>query len=207
MIDLLQECSLHKLTDELLKECYPFSCGNNDDLDEFFRIDAMKYSKFLMGKSYCFRLLRDPRQMVCCFTLSSDSIRIYDLPNSRKNKLWKLTNREKLLNRYPGVLIGRLAVDEKFSHQGVGSQTLKFICKWVKMDDSKMSSRLAIVDAVNTPEVLSFYAKNGFVPLFPTELQEDLYTKPPENADVLHERLSQPRHLNTRLLFCDLLGC
>ena len=84
MIDILQDCTLHILTDDVLKECYPFSCGQDDDMDEFFRVDALEYARFRMGKSYCFRLINDPKQIICCFTLSSDSIRIYDLPNSRK---------------------------------------------------------------------------------------------------------------------------
>ena len=205
MIDLLQDCTLHILTDDVLKECYPFSCGQNDDMDEFFRVDALEYARFRMGKSYCFRLISDPKQIVSCFTLSSDSIRIYDLPTSRKNRMWGITNREKMLSRYPGVLIGRLAVDEKFARQGVGSQLLLFIRQWIMEDDAKMANRLAIVDAVNKPEVLRFYEKNGFTPLFSSELQEDLYTKHPKDEAELKDREQNPRHLATRLMFCDLL--
>ncbi len=206
MMDLLQECTLHILTDSVLNECYPFSCGQDDDMDEFFRVDALEYARFRMGKSYCFRLVSDPKQIVCCFTLSSDSIRIYDLPNSRKNQMWGITNREKILSRYPGVLIGRLAVDAKFARQGVGSQVLYFIQRWIMEDDAKMANRLAIVDAVNKPEVLHFYEKNGFIPLFSSELQEDLYTKRPKDETERQERERNPRHLNTRLMYFDLLN-
>lgn len=206
MIDLLQDCTLHILTDDVLNECYPFSCGQDDDMDEFFRVDALEYARFRMGKSYCFRLISDPKQIVCCFTLSSDSIRIYDLPTSRKNRMWGITNREKMLSHYPGVLIGRLAVDEKFARQGVGSQLLLFIRQWIMEDDAKMANRLAIVDAVNKPEVLHFYEKNGFTPLFSSELQEDLYTKHPKDVAELKDRERHPRHLSTRLMFCDLLN-
>ena len=206
MIDLLQDCTLHILTDDVLKECYPFSCGQDDDMDEFFRVDALEYARFRMGKSYCFRLISDPKQIVCCFTLSSDSIRIYDLPTSRKNRMWGITNREKMLSRYPGVLIGRLAVDEKFARQGIGSQVLNFIRQWIMEDDAKMANRLAIVDAVNKEDVLRFYEKNGFTPLFSSELQEDLYTKHPKDEAEREERERNPRHLATRLMFCDLLN-
>ena len=206
MIDILQDCTLHILTDDVLKECYPFSCGQDDDMDEFFRVDALEYARFRMGKSYCFRLISDPKQIICCFTLSSDSIRIYDLPNSRKNRMWGITNREKMLSRYPGVLIGRLAVDEKFARQGIGSQVLNFLRQWIMEDDAKMANRLAIVDAVNKEDVLRFYEKNGFIPLFSSELQEDLYTKHPKDEAELQERERNPRHLATRLMFCDLLN-
>ena len=111
-----------------------------------------------------------------------------------------------MLSRYPGVLIGRLAVDEKFARQGIGSQVLNFIRQWIMEDDAKMANRLAIVDAVNKEDVLRFYEKNGFIPLFSSELQEDLYTKHPKDEAELQERERNPRHLATRLMFCDLLN-
>ena len=48
--------------------------------------------------------------------------------------------------------------------------------------------------------------KNNFNPLFPREIDEDLYTKPPKDDEEREERLKQPRKLRTRLMFCDLLG-
>ena len=38
---------------------------------------------------------------------------------------------------------------------------------------------MLIVDALNKPEVLAFYRKNGFETLFTTEQQEDFYVNPP----------------------------
>ena len=73
-------------------------------------------------------------------------------------------------------------------------------------DDAKMANRLAIVDAVNKEDVLRFYEKNGFIPLFSSELQEDLYTKHPKDEAEREERERNPRHLATRLMFCDLLN-
>lgn len=48
----------------------------------------------------------------CAFTVSNDSIRIYDLPRSRRDYMKRLTHHEKPLRRYPGVLIGRLGVNQ-----------------------------------------------------------------------------------------------
>lgn len=73
---------------------------------------AMLY--YLMGKSYCFRKNDDPTKIVCAFTVSNDSIRIYDLPRSRKDYMKSLTHHEKPLRRYPGILIGRLGVNKDF---------------------------------------------------------------------------------------------
>jgi len=199
------DCIFSALSADIIAKAQPFTCGKDSDMDEFFRKDALKYIHYHMGRSYCFRLKADQTKIVACFTVANDSIRIYDLPNSRKNMVWGLTDREKMLSRYPGVLIGRLAVAEEFAGRGIGSEILDFIKTWFLDDLYQSGCRLAIVDAVNKPEVLQFYQKNGFITLFSTELQEDLYTKPPKDEQERLERINNPRHLNTRLMFCDLL--
>ena len=172
---LLNNCNLSLLTQEVIDSCHPFTCGTDADMDEFFHNDALDYTHFLMGKSYCFRLKDDAQTIVACFTVSNDSIRIYDLPSSRRNAMWKITNREKMLTRYPGVLIGRLAVAEGFSGKGIGSAVLRFIRMWFLDEDNKTGCRFAIVDAKNEPEVLRFYEKNNFVPLFPRAARHALH--------------------------------
>ena len=202
---LLEECTLGILTQDVLDTSYPFTCGNDEDMDEFFRDDAVDYTYFKMGKSYCFRLDADPKQIIACFTVSNDSLRIYDLPSSRKKAMWDITNREKMLSRYPGVLIGRLAVNIDYARRGIGSQILDFIKMWFDVPDNKTACRFVIVDAKNEPEVLTFYQKNGFEYLFTTELQEDLYTKPVKDKAEENERRINPRKLKTRLMYFDLL--
>jgi len=204
MAFLEDNCVLDVLTDGILTECHPFVCGD-DDMDEFFQMDALDYTRYRMGKSYCFRMKDDLQTIVACFTVSNDSIRIYDLPSSRRNAMWGITNREKMLTRYPGVLVGRLAVASLFSGKGVGSEVLDFIRMWFLDESNKTGCRFAIVDAKNEPDVLHFYEHNGFKPLFPREIDEDFYTKPPKNDEEREERIKNPRKLRTRLMFSDLL--
>lgn len=149
-----------ELTDDLLSICQPFSCGN-EDLDDFFRNDATRYAYYLMGKSYCFRKTDDPTKIVCTFTVSNDSIRIYDLPRSRKDYMKSLTHHEKPLRRYPGVLIGRLGVNKDFCGKGIGSEVIDFIKGWFMSHDNKSGCRFVIVDAINAPEVISFIRRMG----------------------------------------------
>jgi len=199
-MDFLRDnCTLEALTDDILRECRPFRCSDTD-LNDFFQNDALEYARYQMGKTYCFRLVDDPTVVVAYFTLANDSIRIFDLPNSRKNKMWRITHRRKMLKRYPGVLIGRLAVDEEFARRGIGSEAIRIICAWF-MDDgtSKTGCRFAIVDAKNEEGVLNFYASNGFKLLFPNEKDEDVYFRP----DGQREEANEP--LRTRLMFLDLL--
>ena len=204
MAFLEENCVLDILTDNILEKSLPFACGD-DDMDEFFRNDALAYTRYRMGKSYCFRMKDDEQTIVACFTVSNDSIRIYDLPSSRKNAMWNLTNREKILTRYPGVLVGRLAVSSDFAGNGIGSEVLDFIKMWFYDDANKTGCRFAIVDAKNTINILRFYERNGFKFLFPREIDEDFYTKPPKDEQEREERIRNPRRLRTRLMCCDLL--
>ena len=203
---LFAHCHKDVLTKDILAACYPFTCGTDPDMDEFFREDAIDYTRFKMGKTYCFILDEDPRRIVACVTVSNDSLRIYDLPNSRKNAMWKLTKREKMINRFPGVLIGRLAVAKEFANMGIGTQILRFLKAWFDEDSNKTACRFLIVDAKNEPGVLSFYQKNGFEFLFTSELQEDLYTKPAKGHDEETKRKLNPRKLKTRLMYFDLIN-
>ena len=206
MENFLQKHFFCVYTKEVMEECYPFTCGKDDDMDEFFAKDVHRFSFYRFGKSYCFRSVDDPKQIAAVFTVANDSIRLFDLGSSKKNKMWKeFTNREKMLSRYPGVLIGRRAVSEKYAGQNVGTDVIHFIKEWFLEPNNKTGCRVAIVDAKNNEKVLGFYEKNEFKFLFPNEMDEDLYMKPPKDEDERKERLAHPRHLETRLMFCDLL--
>lgn len=108
-----------------------------------------------------------------------------------------LTHHEKPLRRYPGVLIGRLGVSSEFAGNGIGSEALDFVKGWFYSSSNKTGCRFVIVDAVNDPQVLSFYEKNDFRPLFPTEEQKFAYTMGKKDA---------PIKLDTRLMYFDLLN-
>ena len=70
---LEERCTLSVLSQDLLELCNPFDCGH-DDLNEFFTNDSQNYSIQLLGKSYCFLLDENPKEIVCAFTISNDSI-------------------------------------------------------------------------------------------------------------------------------------
>ena len=190
---LLERCDFKELTSDILSENQSFSCGNAD-LDDFFLNDATRYAQFLMGKSYCFCLNEKPTKIVCALTVSNDSIRIYDLPRSRRDYMRSLTRHEKILKRYPGVLLGRLGVNKDFFGRGIGSEAIDFLKGWFLSRSNKTGCRFLIVDAVNDARVISFYQKNGFIPLFSSEEQELLYTYG-----------SKELELKTRLMYFDLL--
>ena len=54
-------------------------------------------------------------------------------------------------------------------------------------------------------KVQSMIRHDGFKALFPREIDEDFYTKPPKDDEEREERMKNPRKLRTRLMFSDLL--
>jgi GNAT superfamily N-acetyltransferase len=80
----------------------------------------------------------------------------------------------------PAVKIGRLAVDKQFQSNGIGSSVLDFIKGWFT-EGNKTGCRFIVIDALNKPDTLNFYSKNGF-----------LYLNPKDNKD------------KTRLMYFDL---
>lgn len=191
---LEDKCIFSELTDDKIVASNDFYCGN-EDLDEFFHEDVSRFRFNLMGKSYCFVLENKPKTIVSAFTVSNDSIRVYDLPRSRRDYMKHLTH--KRLRRYPGVLVGRLAVNEQFMHKGIGSEMLQFIKQWFISPDNKTGCRFVVVDAVNEEDVLKFYQKNGFIFLFTSEEQEFLYTG---------GKKGEPIEVSTRLMYFDLMN-
>lgn len=69
-IDL--KCHFAKVNQGLLENCKPFTCGE-PDLDEFFYKDTLAYEKDLMGKTYCWVLAEDVTTIVGYVTLANQA--------------------------------------------------------------------------------------------------------------------------------------
>ena len=190
---LLDNCTFRSFNQDILDSCSAFDCGH-EDLNDFFHNDSIPYSNDLIGKSYCFTLDENPKTIVCAFTISNDSIKVADLPNSRKKKVNELIAREKRFRSYPAVLIGRLGVNKDFKGKGVGPELMDFIKAWFIDGQNKTGCRFIVVDSYNEPRPLSFYQKCDFKTLFSTEEQEKEY------LDMLPDE-----NLSTRLMYFDLI--
>lgn len=186
-------CTFQPLSKDLIDSLKSFDCGHSD-LNEFFANDCFDYSRELIGKTYCFTLDSNPKEIVCAFTIANDSIKVNTLPNSRRKKVLKEIPREKRMRSYPAVLIGRLGVDIKFKQKGIGKELMNFIKSWFIDSNNKTGCRFIVVDSYNEDIPLYYYQKNGFLFLFSTEQQEKDYMGFDKNDK-----------LNTRLLYFDLI--
>ncbi len=195
MQSLVKDCLFSPLTTALQSELDAFSCGN-EDLDDFFRRDSSNYAVQLMGKSYCFMeaIGKDEYNIVGAFTVSNDSIKVYDLRPPVKNRLQRRIPNTKRMRSYPAVLIGRLGIDLKYQGLHLGDQLLLFIKRWFIHPDNKTGCRYIVVDAYNTPKTINYYQRNGFTFLYEDEADERNIFK-----------LSSEAKLRTRLMFYDLM--
>jgi ribosomal protein S18 acetylase RimI-like enzyme len=187
MIDLERDCEMLTLSE--VQAISDFDCGNND-LNDFFNHDALKYKSQMLSRTYFFRH-KSSGAVVCAFSFSASSIKTADLPGSRRKKVKEYIPREKSLKSYPAALIGRLGVASEFNGQGIGSQLMKVI-KNICLFQYPDFIRYLLVDAYNESAVIGFYQKNEFAVVFSTEEQEkENYRQPP----------SEP--LQTRYMFYD----
>jgi GNAT superfamily N-acetyltransferase len=170
-----------------------FDCGD-DELNDFFRNDALPYQKELLGKTYYFSLKDDPSVIVCAFTVANDSIKTFNIPGLRKNKINRTIPNVKRRKNYPAVLIGRLGVNAAFKNKNIGSEAVGFIKLWFTEPNNKTGCRFVLVDAYNNEIPLSFYKKNGFAEMFPSEDEERTFRE-----------ITGTEKLDTRLLYFDLI--
>lgn len=189
---LESKCSFKPFTSELITSSNLFECDNSD-LNDFFLNDCVNYSKELLGKTYCFTLDSDDKNIICAFTISNDSIKVSNLPRPRKSNIQKRFPRQKRFKSYPAVLIGRLGVNKNYKRMGIGSELMDFIKSWFVDKDNKTGCRFIVVDSYNTETALNYYLKNGFEFLFSTESQEK-------------DNIGTNRELKTRLMYFDLLN-
>ncbi|MCL2074023.1 MAG: GNAT family N-acetyltransferase [Marinilabiliaceae bacterium] len=190
LIELETHCDFLKLTSE--RPISNFDCGDSD-LNDFFNRDAMLFQKQRLGQTF-FHCLKDTDKIVCAFSLSADSLKTVLMPGSRIKKIKELIPREKALQSYPALLIGRLGVSVEFAGQGIGLQLLDAIKYYCDINFPYLV-RFLVVDAYNNDAVLAYYQKGDFSFVFSTEQQE---------IENLRKKVNDNEMLNTRQMFFDM---
>jgi len=154
LIKLETHCNSFELTSE--NPITDFDCGDSD-LNDFFNRDAALFQKQRLGQTFYYRL-KETGKIVCAFSLSADSLKTVLMPGSRVKKIKELIPREKTLQSYPALLIGRLGVSVEFAGKGIGTQLLDTIKVYCDMNFPYIV-RFLVVDAYNNDAVLAYYQK------------------------------------------------
>lgn len=120
--------------------------------------DAKHFQKELMTVTYLLEET-DKNITVAYFSLLADKITF----NPDEKKIWNRLNRNipnsKRRRNYPAVKIGRLAVNQLYSGQGIGTFILDNI-KYAFSEVRRLGCRFITVDALLS--AVPFYERNGF---------------------------------------------
>ncbi|MBQ2215373.1 MAG: GNAT family N-acetyltransferase, partial [Prevotella sp.] len=117
----------------------------------------------MLAVSYVF-WEKETKQTVAFFSLANDKVSLSDFDNKTEFNRFRKKRfvNEKRLRSYPAVKICRLGVDESLKGMSIGTILLKFI-KTFFVKDNKTGCRFITVDAYSN--AISFYERNGFIPL------------------------------------------
>lgn len=154
MIDL-DEIYLDRLSPEDSRD--DFDC-DDDDLNEFYRIDSIHNHKELIAITYA---VKYEDNTICFFSVSNDSITKRHLNNRIARRIFKKIPRVKIYSTTPAVKIGRLATSKDHCGIGIGTRVLDLI-KYSFTHGNKTGCRFVVVDAYRNEKTLNFYEKNGF---------------------------------------------
>lgn len=130
-----------------------FSCGE-DALDRYIKQQASQDQKRRISAPF---ILVDKikSQIAGYYTLSMTSIALNDIPEKTAKKLPKYP-------LIPAVLLGRLAIDERYKGKKLGEYLLLDAMKRSLDNSSEVAAYCLVVDAKDD-KAKSFYKKYGFI--------------------------------------------
>lgn len=188
----LDVCSFAPLTEDLHSRLSGFDCQKEPDIEEFFKQECILNDHQLLSKTYCF-YLADTMEAVAGFCVLCSDISISYIPKKIRNKLNRKIPYVKQRDQYPAVLIGQFAVFDKFAGYHLGDELMNHVKYWLLTEAQHVAARYIVVDAVNNSHVISYYERNQFSLVFPSEKDE---------AEALG--LAADESLKTRFMLCDL---
>jgi len=164
------------------QEVQSFDCGD-EDLNEFFRLDAHAHQVQLLTTTYYFQPKEATRKNiffpVAFISFLNDRIEITkEERKSSKRAFWKCISKKYKIphpkrnyESFPAVKIGRLGVSSSFQGQAIGTSLLNMV-KELFLIENRTGCRYLTVDAYNNSQALKFYFNNEFEPLWDEDKEE-----------------------------------
>ena len=125
-----------------------FDCGVSS-LNDWLRARAQRNEGTGGSRTY---VVCESAHIVGYYSLSSTHVARDEAPKA---------SRRNAPDPIPATLMGRLAVDQRFHHRGLGTLLVRDAILRVLMASEIVGSSLLVVDAIS-PEVGHFYAEQGF---------------------------------------------
>lgn len=136
--------------------CTGFDCGD-DDLNEYFHIDAQLHKQELLTQTYCLQVSEYPNLVLALLDFYNDSVHF----QKYKSTIDIDIDAHKQYPYLPAVKLTRFGVQKQIQGNNIGSLVLNMVKKFF-ITDNRTGCRFVTVDAYSKPEVLKFYEKNGF---------------------------------------------
>ena len=143
-----------KLEEEDYSKIGNFNCSD-DDLNEFFQIDALEHKKELLAVTYSLKMATEELP-VAFISFCNDAIQL-----SRQERGKLLPPKKARYQFLPAVKIARLGVQKEFQRHNIGTKFIN-MAKRLFLKDNRTGCRFMTVDAYNTDRVINFYKKNDF---------------------------------------------
>jgi GNAT superfamily N-acetyltransferase len=140
--------------DNSLHDLKSFSCGEHS-MDQFLKKKSVKHNNIGLSQTYV--LLSDvtkanKKQIACYFTLAISSVKKEVLPEDKKLPPYSV----------PIIILARLAVDEVFQNDNIGSKSLIYSLRLAsKINDEGLPVYGVVLDVLND-RALEFYKKFNF---------------------------------------------
>ena len=127
-------------------------CSASESLNRYLREQSTQDVRRRVAA--CFVGLSDTDQIAGFYTLAATGVLLADLPAGTQKKLPRYPT-------VPAVLLGRLAVDQAFAGQGLGSALLADALYRAKHSDI---AAFALVASAKDEHASRFYRHHGFIP-------------------------------------------
>ena len=139
-------------------------------MNDFLLSDSKPYLQKLLSVTY---ILETDDDIVAYFSVSNDKISVPDSDKATWRKIKALFPHSKHRSDYPAVKIGRLAVNQKYRNNGIGSDILNFVKEFF-ITGNRTGCSFVTVDALR--EAIPFYLINDFRYLDKTTADADTDT-------------------------------
>ena len=143
------------------QDLFDFKC-ESDDLTDFLKDDALTQQKSKLSLT---KLIMCDDTVVGYVSLLTDTILLKDIRDGdTKHDIKNLLNITSKKRKLPAIKIGRLALDEKYTHKGLGSEILMSILFNVK-NIAQNNVGLRFVTVEGYAGAYNFYTRNNFINL------------------------------------------
>lgn len=137
-------------------ELEQFQC-TEEDLRSFLMEDATEFDRANISKTTVVSL-SGGGDVVAFFSLSADAVQLSEGEAFHLSLPFKAPT-----SYFPAVKITKLAVATQHQGNGLGCELINYIMGLAFALSQAAAVRLLTVDALNKPEVIRFYERNGFV--------------------------------------------